>query len=183
MRRDRPLKRLELDRITVRSVAGAPHAGRLWAGGVAFRCALGRSGIRRTKREGDGATPAGCYRGLAGLWRADRLMRPRSPLSLARIADAAGWCDDPDDRNYNKPVHLPYPARAEALRRDDRLYDIVIDLAWNRGPIRKQMGSAIFLHVASAEYGATEGCIALSQADLRKLLPRIGPLTVFEVRR
>jgi L,D-peptidoglycan transpeptidase YkuD (ErfK/YbiS/YcfS/YnhG family) len=183
MRRDRPLKRLTLDRVTVRSVTGAPHNGCLWAGGVMFRCTLGRAGIRQAKREGDGATPAGRYRGLAGLWRADRLARLRSPLAFARIAADAGWCDDADDRNYNKPVQLPYPASAEALRRDDGLYDVIIDLAWNRGPIRKQMGSAIFLHVASLDYAATEGCIALSRADLRKLMARIGPHTVFEVSR
>jgi L,D-peptidoglycan transpeptidase YkuD (ErfK/YbiS/YcfS/YnhG family) len=183
MRHAPSLKRLILDRVTVQWVPGTPHRGRLWAGGVMFACALGRSGIRQIKRERDGATPVGRYRGLAGFWRADRLMRPRGFLPLAPIAEAAGWCDDPGDRNYNKPVLLPYPAGAESMRRKDGLYDIVVDLAWNRGPIRKGRGSAIFLHVAAADYGPTEGCIALSRTDLRKLLARIGPRTVFEVRR
>ena len=37
------------------------HPGRLCAAGRAWRCALGRGGIRTDKREGDGATPTGCF--------------------------------------------------------------------------------------------------------------------------
>ena len=59
----------------------------------------------------------------------------------------------------------------------------VVDLDWNRGPIAKRKGSAIFLHVANPAFGATEGCIALSAGDLRKLLTRLGPRSFFEVAR
>jgi L,D-peptidoglycan transpeptidase YkuD (ErfK/YbiS/YcfS/YnhG family) len=153
------------------------------AGGMVFACALGRGGIHADKREGDGVTPRGRYRALAAFWREDRLTRPRTRLALSAIRPASGWCDDAADRNYNRPVTLPYPASAETMRRADGLYDIVIDLDWNRGPIRKGKGSAIFLHIASESYAPTEGCIALSRQDLCKLLPRLGPDTVFEVRR
>ena len=36
--------------------------GRLVLGGLVFRAALGRGGVRRDKQEGDGATPPGCCR-------------------------------------------------------------------------------------------------------------------------
>ncbi|MFI5013677.1 MAG: L,D-transpeptidase [Hyphomicrobiales bacterium] len=177
------MKRTLLERITVRSLPSSPRKGRMVAGGMAFACALGRSGIRMRKCEADGATPSGRYPALRAFWRDDRLARPRIALALAPIGKSAGWCDDPRDRNYNRPVTLPYPASAESLRRRDGLYDIVVDLAWNRGPIIKGKGSAIFLHVAAEAHGPTQGCIALSRGDLRKLLPHIGRNTVFEVRR
>jgi L,D-peptidoglycan transpeptidase YkuD (ErfK/YbiS/YcfS/YnhG family) len=155
----------------------------LIAGNMVFRCALGRSGMRQGKREGDGATPIGRYLALGAFWRGDRLARPRIGLPLSPITPDQGWCEVPADANYNRPVRLPYPASAESMRREDQLYDVVLDLAWNRGPIRKGRGSAIFLHLARRDYSPTQGCIALSRADLLKLLPHIGPRTLFEVRR
>src|SRR5580700_2715181 len=156
------MRRTWLTRITVRSLPGNPSRGQVMAGGMVFACALGRGGIHADKREGDGVTPRGRYRALAAFWREDRLTRPRTRLALSAIRPASGWCDDAADRNYNRPVTLPYPASAETMRRADGLYDIVIDLDWNRGPIRKGKGSAIFLHIASESYAPTEGCIALS---------------------
>ena len=35
----------------------------------------------------------------------------------------------PADRNYNRPVRLPYPASHEALYRDDALYDLLVVLS------------------------------------------------------
>ena len=169
--------------ISVRSLPGSPTKGRLVAGNMIFPCALGRSGIRMLKREGDGATPQGRYRALRAFWRPDRVERPQTRLRLSPIGNASGWCDEPADRNYNKPVTLPYAASAETLCRADRIYDVVVDLDWNRGPIAKRKGSAIFLHVANPAFGATEGCIALSAGDLRKLLTRLGPRSFFEVAR
>jgi L,D-peptidoglycan transpeptidase YkuD (ErfK/YbiS/YcfS/YnhG family) len=177
------MRKTRFDRIIVRSVPGSPGRGQLVAGGMVFPCALGRSGIRIMKREGDGATPEGRYRPLGAFWRSDRQGRPSTSLRLAPIGKASGWCDDPLDRNYNKPVDLPYAASAETMRREDGLYDLVVDLDWNRGPIAKGKGSAIFVHVAAPGYGPTEGCIALSRGDLRKLLARVGRNTVFDVRR
>jgi L,D-peptidoglycan transpeptidase YkuD (ErfK/YbiS/YcfS/YnhG family) len=183
MRPEAPSKPSLLEWVTVRALPWSPSRGRLTADGVVFPCALGRSGIGIDKREGDGATPWGRYRPLIAYWRDDRVERPRTALPLSSIGEASGWCDDPDDRNYNKLVTLPYGASAERMRREDGLYDIVVDLDWNRGPIAKRRGSAIFLHVASGLFAPTEGCIALRQDHLRKLLARIGPQTVFDVRR
>jgi len=177
------MTRLFLRRILVHSRPGSPTQGLLIAGSTVFRCALGRSGIGRAKREGDGLTPVGVYPALGAFWRADRLPRPRAGLPLSPIKPDQGWCEVPADRNYNRAVKLPYPASTESMRRDDHLYDIVLDLAWNRRPIRKGKGSAIFLHLARPGYSPTQGCIALTRGDLMKLLPRIGPRTLFEVRR
>jgi len=176
-------KAAALETISVRALPGQPTRGRLVAGGLVLRCALGRSGIGAAKREGDGATPSGRYHALAAFWRADRVGRPQCLLPLRSIRPLDGWCDDPADPSYNRPVRIPHGASAETMWREDGLYDIVVDLDWNRGPTAKGRGSAIFMHVASEAYAPTAGCIALARADLARLLTRIGPDTVFDVRR
>ncbi len=95
------------------------------------------------------------------------------------LAPQDGWCDDADDAAYNKPVPLPYPGRHEILWRADAIYDLVGVLGWNDAPVVKGRGSAIFLHVARPDYAPTEGCIALSQADLHSLFA--GGLTEIDV--
>ncbi len=131
-----------------------------------FRCALGRGGLSDAKREGDGATPIGDWPLRRLLYRPDRLPLPATGLPAVPIGPADGWCDAPDDRNYNLPVTLPYPASAETLWREDAVYDLIVPLGYNDGPIRPGRGSAIFLHLARAGYPPTEGCVALALPDL-----------------
>src|SRR5260221_8426781 len=95
------------------------NRGILIAGGMRAPCALGRSGIMQTKREGDGATPAGRHRLIGLLYRPDRVRRPVTRLPVARIRRDDGWCDDRGDRRYNRPVRLPYAASHERLWRED----------------------------------------------------------------
>jgi L,D-peptidoglycan transpeptidase YkuD (ErfK/YbiS/YcfS/YnhG family) len=146
-----------------------PAGWALW-GEKRLRCALGRAGISRQKREGDGASPAGSFLMRRLFYRADRVARPASGLAMQAIAIADGWCDDPGDAAYNRPVALPYEARTERLWREDGLYDLVVPLGYNDDPVAPGKGSAIFLHVARGDYGPTEGCVALSRADLLAVL-------------
>jgi L,D-peptidoglycan transpeptidase YkuD (ErfK/YbiS/YcfS/YnhG family) len=134
--------------------------------GRTLRCAIGRSGIARVKREGDGATPAGAFPVRRVLYRADRMARPATGLAVSPLADIDGWCDDPADPRYNQAVRLPYPARCEALWRDDPLYDLIGVIGFNDEPALSGGGSAIFLHIARPDYAPTEGCVAFSSADL-----------------
>lgn len=143
--------------------------------GRTVRCAVGRGGIRPDKREGDGATPTGCFALRRVLYRPDRGPRPATELPVTPIAPTDGWCDAPDDTHYNKPVRLPHPASAEALWRNDSLYDLVVVLGHNDDPPIPGAGSAIFLHVARADYGPTEGCVAVAPDDLLAILQRCRP--------
>ncbi len=138
--------------------------------GETLRVAWGRAGFTAHKQEGDSATPLGLLPLRRVLYRADRLPRPRAAVPLEPIAPNDGWCDDPSDRSYNQAVSLPYPARHEELWRGDGLYDVVGVLGWNDRPVMRGSGSAIFLHVATADYAPTEGCVALSLADLLRVL-------------
>jgi len=149
--------------------------GRAQWGMRAFRCALGRAGIRADKREGDGATPAGVFPLRRVLYRPDRLTRPATGLPAAALDPADAWCDDPGDALYNRPVRLPYPARHERLWREDRIYDLIVILGHNDDPVVPGLGSAIFLHVARPDFAPTQGCVALSREDLLALLAAAGP--------
>ena len=165
----------EITEIAVGARPGAAiHHGLLRLGDAVFPCALGRCGITAVKREGDGATPRGCFRLLEVLYRADRLRRPRTRLPCRAIRPADGWCDAPGDRNYNRPVPLPYAASHERLWRDDGLYDLLVVLDCNICPRVHGAGSAIFLHVARPGLAATEGCVALPRPRLERLLERVG---------
>lgn len=158
-----------------------PRRGVLLVDGRAIPCALGRSGVTRSKREGDGASPAALLRPLAAFYRPDRGRRPAMRLPLRPIRPLDGWCDDPAHPRYNQPVQLPFRASHERLWRDDHLYDLVVDLDWNRRPAVPGRGSAIFMHVARPRLAPTEGCIALPMAELRRLVGRIGPGTRFHL--
>lgn len=169
--------------LTVRARPGRSAEGLLNVGGKVFRCALGRSGISARKREGDGATPLGTMRILSGYFRSDHGSAGRTRLRMKPIDAALGWCEVPDDRNYNRPVTLPYSASHEHMRRDDRLYDICIVLDYNIRPRRRGRGSAIFFHLARPGFMPTQGCVAVERKVMERLLPRLSARTVLRVVR
>lgn len=175
------MKRRSVDVIRVFASPGDKRRGRLRVGSVEFPCALGRSGPVRRKREGDGGTPVGRMRVVAAYFRADRVARPGTGVRLSRIGPGDGWCDDPGSPSYNRPIRCPAGTSHEAMWRDDGLYDVVLDLGWNRGPIRRGRGSAIFLHVARPGFLPTEGCVAVAPGAVARVLGRIGPCTIVHV--
>lgn len=167
--------------LLVRHRFGAPHWGKLIVAGRAIPCAIGRTGIRATKREGDGASPRGTFRLLALWFRPDR-QRPQSRLPMIRISPNDGWCDAAGHRCYNRPVKTPCAASHEVMWRDDQLYDLVIDIDWNRTTIARGRGSAIFMHAARTGFSATAGCVALQAKELRWLAARISRKTKIDIR-
>jgi L,D-peptidoglycan transpeptidase YkuD (ErfK/YbiS/YcfS/YnhG family) len=178
----RPIvNRAALTSIGVRSRPGRRSQGWLSAGGKTLPVALGRGGIRALKREGDGGTPVGTFRPVRLWWRADRLQRPRTLLPIRRIGPEDAWCEDPADRRYNHAFKRSANEPGDRLRRDDGLYDLIIEIDHNTRPRIAGLGSAVFIHVARDGFGATAGCVALRRNDLRKLLSRIGPKTRIKI--
>ncbi len=88
-----------------------------------------------------------------------------------------GWCDEACDRNYNRPVLLPYSGRAEEMWRNDGLYDIVVVVGYNDAPRVRGRGSAIFIHIARDGFQPTQGCVALKRADLIRLVTHLNRAT------
>jgi L,D-peptidoglycan transpeptidase YkuD (ErfK/YbiS/YcfS/YnhG family) len=159
--------------IALRRAPGNPREGRLVLAHGVRRAALGRSGAKALKREGDGATPAGRLPIRQVLYRADRVTRPWTVFPLRAIRTHDGWCEDPTDRSYNRLVKLSPRSGADRLTRDDNLYDLILILGHNDRPRVKGRGSAIFVHVARPGYAPTAGCIALSRRDLLMLLAQL----------
>lgn len=148
-------------------------AARLAAGQVVLRCAIGPAGFSARKREGDGATPLGRFALLGGFFRADRLRVEGSSIKLRPLRKNDGWCDAPGHASYNRPVRLPFAASHEPMWREDGVYEVVILLSHNQRPRIQNGGSAIFFHLARDGFPPTAGCIAISLADMRRLLPRL----------
>lgn len=144
--------------------------GSVTAGGRVLPCALGASGVSALKREGDRATPIGAWCLREVYFRADRVRRPLTGLPVRALRLDDGWCDAASDRNYNRRVPLPYPASAEHLWREDRIYDLIAVLGYNDRPRRRGRGSAIFMHIARSGFPPTDGCVAFAEADFRYLL-------------
>lgn len=180
--RFKPAKRGTISAITVHARPGNPSQGLLRVGASVFPCALGRGGISAGKREGDGATPLGPMRLLSAYLR-DGRFQLRSHLPLRTISPTLGWCEVPDDRNYNRPVKMPYAASHEHMMRGDNLYDACIVLDWNIRPRRRGRGSAIFFHLARPGFSPTQGCVAVTHAVMARLLPRLSTKTVMTVQR
>jgi L,D-peptidoglycan transpeptidase YkuD (ErfK/YbiS/YcfS/YnhG family) len=170
--RDRPLAA-----IRIRPAAGNPRRGWLTAAGQTVPVALGRGGIRANKREGDGGTPKGTFRPRQLWWRADRDPRPRTFLPVRAIGPDDAWCEDPASRHYNRPIRRSSDRGGDRLRRDDHLYDFIVEIDHNCSPRIAGRGSAVFLHLARENFGPTAGCVSMTKAAMLRLLQRLGPRT------
>ena len=134
-----------------------------------FRCALGKGGIKKKVKEGDNITPKGIFKIIKIYYRPDKINKIISSIKKIKIKKNMGWCDDPSSSYYNKQVKLPSKYNHERLYRKDNLYDLILVLNYNTSPIKKNKGSAIFLHIAKKKYQPTKGCIALKKQDLIQL--------------
>jgi L,D-peptidoglycan transpeptidase YkuD (ErfK/YbiS/YcfS/YnhG family) len=170
--RDRPLQA-----IRIHTAAGDPRRGWLTAGGRTVPVALGRGGVRANKREGDGGTPKGTFRPRRLWWRADRHPRPLTFLPVRAIRPEDAWCEDPSSRHYNQPMRLDREQSGDRLRRDDHLYDFIVEIDHNSSPRIAGRGSAVFLHLACGNFAPTAGCVSMTKSTMLRLLARLGPKT------
>ena len=88
-----------------------------------------------------------------------------------------GWCDDPKSKDYNKLIKYPFNYKSEKLYRSNNIYDIILVLNFNMHPIKKNKGSAIFIHISNNKYSPTQGCIAIKKKELIKLIKFINKKT------
>ena len=146
-----------------------------------FRCALGKAGIKKKKKEGDNITPEGTFKIIRVYYRRDKIKNISTLIKKKDIKKKIWWCDDPVSSFYNKEIKLPSKFSHEKLYRKDNLYDLILVLNYNINPIIKNKGSAIFIHIAKKNYETTAGCIALKKRDLVELLKKIKKNTKIKI--
>ena len=139
-----------------------------------FRCCIGKNGKSKKKKEGDKKTPIGQFAVEDLYYRSDRVKKPLTNLKCVKIKKNMGWCDDPNSKHYNKLIKIKKNLKSsyEKLYRKDSKYDLFILIKYNYKKVKKNKGSAIFLHLTN-DYSTTKGCVAIKKKDfliLNKLI-------------
>ena len=132
------------------------------------KCAIGKRGIGKKQKEGDQITPRGTFKIKNILYRKDKINYLRSVIKKTQIKKNMGWCDDPKSKDYNKLIKYPFNYKSEKLYRSKNIYDIILVLDFNMRPIKKNKGSAIFIHISNNKYSPTQGCIAIKKKRIDK---------------
>ena len=138
-----------------------------------IKCAIGKRGIGNKKKEGDFITPIGLFKIKFLFYRKDRVKKIKTTLKKFIITRKLGWCDDLNSNKYNRLIKLPFNYNYEKLYRKDNIYDIILVLNYNMNPVRKNKGSAIFIHVAKKDYKNTKGCVAVRKHELLKIITNL----------
>ena len=149
--------------------------------GYKLKCAIGKSGIINSKKEGDLATPKGTFKLGTFYYRKDNNQLLKCKIKKRIIKKKMGWCNDSRSKKYNQEISYPFKYDAEKLYRKDKIYDLFINIKYNFCPAIKNKGSAIFLHIADSRYKPTKGCIAISKNDFLKILPLINNKTKISI--
>ena len=149
--------------------------------GYKLKCAIGKSGIVSSKKEGDLATPKGTFELGKLYYRKDNNKALKCKIKKKIIRKKMGWCNDSRSKKYNQEISFPFKYGAEKLYRKDKIYDLFINIKYNSCPVIKKKGSAIFLHIADSKYKSTKGCIAISKNDFLKILPLINNKTKISI--
>ena len=147
--------------------------GHLRFAGRRFPCTIGRGGLTRDKREGDGASPTGTHEIVGAFYRPDRMERPvpwAQPIGPRDL-----WSDDVADSDYNSHVRAPHAYSHERLRRADPMYDLILVTDWNWPDARPGKGSAIFIHQWRGPGRPAAGCVALRRDHLAWIVARLKP--------
>ena len=145
------------------------------------KCSIGKRGIGYKRKEGDLITPKGKYKIKYILYRKDRVKKIQSKIKRIIIKKNMGWCDDAKSKHYNKLIKLPSKFKYEKLFKKENIYDIILVLNYNMKPIKKNKGSAIFIHIAKNNFKKTQGCVAIKKINLIKLIKEVSPNTKIKI--
>ena len=77
---------------------------------------------------------------------------------------------------------MPAGKAGDRLRRQDHLYDFIVEIDHNTRPRIAGRGSAVFLHLARPGLGAHRRLRGDAEGRLRQLLKNLGPGTEINIR-
>lgn len=143
---------------------------------------IGKNGITKNKKEGDGKTPLGRFE-LGRILGTHTKINNRNSLEYQKINKNMYWIDDSKSKYYNQLVDISKVEKdwnsAEHLIDYTIQYEYLIEIKTNPNNI-PGMGSAIFLHCSNNK--ATEGCVAVSRDIMEKILENIDKNTKIEIQ-
>ena len=145
-----------------------------------FKCSIGKNGTTSNKIEGDKKTPKGIFSLGPVFYRKDRIKNLVTKLKKRKISRLMGWCDDVKNQRYNKLIKVNKKIKHEKLFQKKTNYDLIIPIKYNTKKIKKNKGSAIFIHLTKS-YKKTLGCISLKKNDLLILLKLINKNTKIQI--
>jgi len=172
---------------TERKVYALEKRANIWEMAFApLTAVIGKNGFAPPgeKREGDGKTPSGIYP-LKMTFGYDKSIKTKMPYRQALADDI--WIDDANADDYNRWVkkEATHAKSYEKMRRDDNLYKYGIIIEYNTNPVIKGYGSAIFFHAWGGNDITTEGCVAVSEENIIKILewldPKAEPLIIIGI--
>ncbi len=106
-----------------------------------------------------------------------QLQYPFVPMTREMIWEEA-------EPNYNRLVYADEGERRDARltrERPEPLFDIIIPIGYNDSVARPGGGSALFIHSARADMGATAGCIAVAADNIMPLIERLRPGMLIDI--
>jgi L,D-peptidoglycan transpeptidase YkuD (ErfK/YbiS/YcfS/YnhG family) len=142
---------------------------------------IGSGHLRAMRREGDRSTPIGVF-GIGATMYGNQPNPGGLRYAYRRLVCGDWWDEDPYSPRYNRFVHVPcavtpgFASRSEPLWTETVAYPYFAVIQFNTSPIVSGAyapGSGIFLH--SWVGGATQGCVALHEAQLLKVLRWLRP--------
>ena len=154
------------------------RAGRCWtATGGPYPARVGRNGIRRDRREGDGTTPVGTF--PIGRTMYGNEPNPGVRFRYVRLRCGDWWVEDPRSAAYNTFQRVgcgrrpSFSTPTPDMAASPGAYPYLAVVEFNMRPVVPGRGSGIFLHAQTG--GPTNGCISLRRADLRRVLRWLAP--------
>jgi L,D-peptidoglycan transpeptidase YkuD (ErfK/YbiS/YcfS/YnhG family) len=148
---------------------------------AAWQAETGSGHLRAVRREGDRATPIGVF-GIGATMYGNQPNPGGLHYAYHRLTCGDWWDEDPNSPRYNRFVHVPcemtpgFASRSEPLWTETVAYPYFAVIEFNTSPVvsgTRAPGSGIFLH--SWVGGATQGCVALPEAQLVKVLRWLTP--------
>ncbi|MBR3844359.1 MAG: L,D-transpeptidase family protein [Clostridia bacterium] len=135
-----------------------------------FHGYCGQQGGNADKIEGDRTTPLGIFPIRYGFYRE---IRPKTVLPMVKITSFHHFIDQPCSPCYNRLVYGKPRHHAEAMEAYKEEYAFGMVIEYNRDPVIKGKGSAVFIHCGSHP---TAGCLAFAKEDMLALLESINRL-------
>ena len=134
----------------------------------------GKNGWTKDKKEGDGCSPTGIY-SLGEVFGYAAVQPDWLKMDYIPANEKLFCVDDVGSELYNKIISsADYPSKpwksAEDMLRKDDLYKWGVVVNYNTENTVAGLGSCIFIHVwRNAETG-TNGCIAMEEGDLMRMM-------------